>query len=161
MRTITGKKFNKENNKYLVKLLNEDCIHNDLEIKLGYNINFQQNITFIAFSEYKKHINVDIFYICDITIPDDATVVVEKNEYSANMIIINNKKRYGHDIPSIKKQTPELCLAAVKENGLALQFVKNKTAKICLEAVKQNRDAIKYVKDTTIHEFLEYYLKDI
>ena len=42
-------------------------------------------------------------------------------------------------------QTPELCLEAVKKNGLALKHVDNKTHEICLEAVKQNGMALKRV----------------
>ena len=41
-----------------------------------------------------------------------------------------------HDAPT----TPELCLAAVRQNALALEFVPEalKTPELCLEAVKQN-----------------------
>ena len=46
-------------------------------------------------------------------------------------------------------QSEELCLIAVKNNGLALEFVKNQTDDICFEAVKRNSMAIKYVKNQT------------
>ena len=49
----------------------------------------------------------------------------------------------------IKHQTPEICLAAVKQDGTALQYVKGQTPEICLEAVKQNGFALKYVKKQT------------
>ena len=35
----------------------------------------------------------------------------------------------------VKTQTEKICLAAVKQNGLALKYVKNQTEKICLVAV--------------------------
>ena len=54
----------------------------------------------------------------------------------------------------IKEQTPELCLAAVQQNGLALQFVKFKeqTPELCLAAVKQYRLALQFVKDHKLKE---------
>lgn len=49
--------------------------------------------------------------------------------------------------------TNELCLEAVKENGLALQFVKKQTEEICREAVKQNSEAIQFVHEEFQHLF--------
>ena len=49
----------------------------------------------------------------------------------------------------IKHQSPELCLAAVKQDGIALKYVKEQTPEICLAAVKQNGFALKYVKKQT------------
>ena len=39
----------------------------------------------------------------------------------------------------------EICLAAVRSNGLALQYVKRQTSEICLTAVENNREALKYI----------------
>ena len=47
----------------------------------------------------------------------------------------------------VQKQTPEICLESVKQNGLALQYVQKQTPEICLEAVKENGCALKYVKE--------------
>ena len=49
----------------------------------------------------------------------------------------------------IKNQTPEVCLAAVKQDGTALQYVKEQTPEICLAAVKQESAVLKYVKKQT------------
>ena len=46
-------------------------------------------------------------------------------------------------------QTDEICLEAVKKNGLLLKYVENKTDEICLEAVKKNGLALWYVRDKT------------
>lgn len=46
-----------------------------------------------------------------------------------------------------KEQTPELCLLAVQQDGLALQYVKEQTESICLAAVKQNGWALEFVKE--------------
>lgn len=45
----------------------------------------------------------------------------------------------------VKNQTPEICMIAVKLDGLALQFVRNKTPEICRAAVSQNINAVSWV----------------
>ena len=49
----------------------------------------------------------------------------------------------------VEHQTPELCLAAVTQNGWALLFVKQQTSELCLAAMTQNGKALRYVKDQT------------
>ena len=41
-------------------------------------------------------------------------------------------------------------MAAVKQQGLALEYVKEQTPEICLEAVNQTPNAIMYVKDKSM-----------
>jgi len=43
-----------------------------------------------------------------------------------------------------------MCLAAVRQNGLALQYVKEQIEEICLAAVKQNGLALQYVKELQV-----------
>jgi len=57
----------------------------------------------------------------------------------------------GYALEYVKNKTPEICLAAVNQNGLALQFVKNQTPELCLAAVNQNGNALKYI-DKSIFE---------
>jgi len=47
--------------------------------------------------------------------------------------------------------TGKEALAAVKQDGYALQYVKKQSEAVCLEAVKQNGDALRYV-DKNIFE---------
>ena len=49
----------------------------------------------------------------------------------------------------LKKQTDEICLEAVKQNGLVLDYVKKQTEEICIEAVKDTKYAIYSVKNMT------------
>lgn len=49
----------------------------------------------------------------------------------------------------VKEQTPEICMAAVKQKGAALRFVKNQTPEICLAAVRQFGYALEFVKEQT------------
>lgn len=53
------------------------------------------------------------------------------------------------DLREAEEQTPEICLAAVQQDGLALEFIKEQTPKICLAAVKEGGLALKYVKKQT------------
>jgi hypothetical protein len=46
----------------------------------------------------------------------------------------------------IEKQTPEICLAAVRQDGRALWYVKKQTQEICRAAARQNSRAINFVK---------------
>ena len=46
----------------------------------------------------------------------------------------------------MKEQTPEICLAAVQQNGRALMYVKEQTSDICLAAIKQNPEAKVFVR---------------
>jgi hypothetical protein len=42
-------------------------------------------------------------------------------------------------------RTQRVCLAAVQENGYALEFVKKQTLEICMAALRQNRDAEQFI----------------
>ena len=43
-----------------------------------------------------------------------------------------------------------MCLAAVQQNGWALEFVEHFTPEICLAAVRQNKYALQFVNDEKI-----------
>jgi hypothetical protein len=45
----------------------------------------------------------------------------------------------------VKDQTADVVLAAVTENGYALQYVKDQTADVVLAAVTENGYALQYV----------------
>lgn len=42
-------------------------------------------------------------------------------------------------------QTPDICLAAVESDGMALRFVRNQTGDICEAAVKSNPEAAQFI----------------
>jgi hypothetical protein len=60
-----------------------------------------------------------------------------KTKWNGIRICLEAVKQDGLALQYVKNQTPEICLEAVKQDGLALKFVENKTPEICLEAVKQ------------------------
>ena len=55
-------------------------------------------------------------------------------------------KQDGFALQYVKEQTAAICLAAVKQDGYALEYVKKQTEAICLAAVKQNEDALEFIK---------------
>ena len=61
--------------------------------------------------------------------------------------VINSISENGLNIQYSPKLTPELCMLAVKQNGLALQYIPAtiQTKELCEEAVKQNGLALVYV----------------
>ena len=52
----------------------------------------------------------------------------------------------------VKEQTLQICLAAIRRIGDALQDIKEQTPEICLAAVQQNGYALRYVKDFALKE---------
>jgi hypothetical protein len=54
----------------------------------------------------------------------------------------------GYNLRSLdaEQQTEEVCLAAVQQNGYALQFVLHQTKAIVRAALNQKPDAKRYVK---------------
>lgn len=66
---------------------------------------------------------------------------------------------YGMALQFVKEQTSEICLAAVRQTGRSLQFVKAKTPEICLEAVRNFGRALEFVKDPT-YEMCVYAIQN-
>lgn len=60
------------------------------------------------------------------------------------------------------EQTPELCLIAVKNDGLTLWDIKEQTMEICLEAIENQPRAVFLIKDKSLEEVirLSYSLQD-
>src|SRR5574344_1996671 len=69
-------------------------------------------------------------------------------------------KQNGLVLQWVDNQTHDICLAAVKQHGYVLEYVKNQTPDICLEAIKQNGFAIDYVKNQTSEMCLEVVKRD-
>lgn len=94
-------------------------------------------------------------------------VMMGENSFSfretKNIPEINFKRMKDREIAAILKKDglalryvpyyrrkQSLCLIAVKQNGLALEFIKHQTRKICKAALRQNGMAIVFVKKITV-----------
>jgi hypothetical protein len=58
-------------------------------------------------------------------------------------------KRDGLAIQYVRKQTPAICLAAVRQYGGALPYVRKQTEAICLAAVRECGQALRFVRNQT------------
>ncbi|MDW0076976.1 DUF4116 domain-containing protein [Clostridioides difficile] len=70
-------------------------------------------------------------------------------------------RQNGLALHFVKDQTEKICIEAVRQDGLAIQFVENQTDEICIEALKQDKLAIRYIKekDKYLDEFNIKYLE--
>ena len=55
----------------------------------------------------------------------------------------------SNNLQLLKEQAPEICLAAVQQNGWVLKFVKDQTPEICMAAVQNTWWALAYVREQT------------
>jgi hypothetical protein len=98
--------------------------------------------------------------LCKEAVEYDGTLI----EYIDNVTIKlykiarhTNKKNnyYSISLNHVKKQTPELCMYAVKEDWTMLRYVTIQTVELCVEAIKQNTDARKFIKHYTPEIYLQ------
>ena len=62
--------------------------------------------------------------------------------------LIRKVSRKPESLKNIKDQTYDICMAAIKHDGLALWYCKAKTDEICLEAASQKAEEIlEYIVD--------------
>lgn len=59
-------------------------------------------------------------------------------------------KQNGMALKFVREQTPKICKAAVRKSGWALPYVKEQTPEICLAAVKKRGCALEWVKEQTL-----------
>ena len=173
-----------------VKLTNKECCHNGFQFHEGLNIDILPFTPYgycepggIYFTTpdniwiWLHYNDQTIFYIWDVTLPDDAQVYHQKAKSKADKIILSNRKtlydffsdnldisllnlKYDeHIFNYIDNQTPEFFLAAVQQNGTILRFITDPTPQICLAAIKQNMDALLYL-DPHMLSIIEDYIRE-
>ncbi len=79
----------------------------------------------------------------------EATISLEFAEKQTTNMCMEAVKQNGLQLEFVEQQLPKICLAAVQQNGLALEFVEYQTEFLCLEAVKQNGLALEFVEEQT------------
>lgn len=83
--------------------------------------------------EYKIHFTKEEYANSEMRIPTPEEVAID-----------------GGLLRFVEEQNAELCLAAVKSNGLALKYVKKPNDEIIEAAILQNGNAIHFVTDPSI-----------
>lgn len=74
---------------------------------------------------------------------EDGEMIIAYVEENTNLI---NYLRMTAECNLFEKQTPEICLLAVKKDWRALEFVKEQTNEMCMVALEQNPKAVQYFK---------------
>lgn len=91
-----------------------------------------------------------------ITVFDQRRRVYKHGEYiyldTKPEVYLNGVKRCGRGLQFIREehQTPEICEAAVRQDGTAINFVVHQTPELCRIAVDQNPNALEFVRDQTV-----------
>jgi hypothetical protein len=128
----------------MFKLTSKTMKNRDVTWKMGHNEDIHPfntdeeccagGIYFCSKEEQIAPWCCDYTHICDIEIPKDSQVHHYGNKSKASEIIIKTHMPI-EDHPIF--DDPKFCMAAVEQNGLALQYVKEQTPDICMTAVKQ------------------------
>ena len=120
--------------------------------------------------EYVKDITSE-FYIelCKLAIHKNVSSIeyINKNLNGYDEICMEAVKNNGLALRYIKNKTPEICMKAVKQNDtvFVLEIINNRTilnySEICMEAVKQNGLALQFIKDISIENFTEICMEAV
>lgn len=116
---------------------------------------------------YFKMIGFPLLYILPNQYEDLCLEAVKQKHYACEAMKLIKKqtdeicliavKQDGRALQYVKNQTVDICIAAVKQNGLALKFVNNQNYEICVEAVKQNGMALQFVKQDISNIYFSKY----
>jgi hypothetical protein len=79
----------------------------------------------------------------------ETTISLEFSYTQTTNMCMEAVKQNGLELEFVEYQLPKICLAAVRQNGLALEFIETQTEFLCLEAVKQNGLALEFVEEQT------------
>jgi hypothetical protein len=162
-----------------VKLVSHDMVNRKFQLKLGRNTvevdDFDDaecgsGLYFCRPEHVPRWKDVlGYTHLCDVEVPAEAVVVHFESKSKADTIDIvstpvpigehwmwENKKlclaavqQNGRALQYVQGQTPEMCMAAVQRHGYALPHVKEQTPELCLAAVQENGEALRYVKEQT------------
>ena len=157
---LDGQSFNqKYEGQTFIKLTNELENHNGYQFRTGLNIDTlpfnpkgecQAGGIYFCLIEHVNlwlnYSNKPMIYVRLVTIPNDAQVWIETNQFKTDRVILGDRQI----ISDLDVWNDNLyCLAAVQQCSWALKYVKEQTPEICSAAVKNNGWAIHYVRRVT------------
>lgn len=64
-------------------------------------------------------------------------------------VCVEAVKRNSHLLACVFHQTPKICLAAIDNDPLSIEFVEDQTEDLCLHAIHKNIEAFKYINNPT------------
>ena len=145
MSTTINTRKNKNGVATAVKLTRKAEVHNGLQLKDGLNVDpiplSPQNcapggIYYCAVDDVSYWLDLygsDLGYVRQVTVPDDAVTHVEDRKRKSDKIVLGPRMAVGAWLAA----HPDVCMAAVTRNGLALQRVTEQTPELCMAAVSQ------------------------
>ncbi|MGN1038120.1 MAG: DUF4116 domain-containing protein, partial [Mailhella sp.] len=116
-----------------VKHVLEGCI--DVSVSL---LQLRFGIGFAKAGRILERLHEDNFFRDGSTCSEEEMQRSQRRQQEILMEGIRRSPRYIDYI----EQTPELCMAAVQQDGMALKFVRQQTLELCLAAVQQNGMAL-------------------
>lgn len=116
---------------------------------------------------FLKYIKDQSLEMCEIAFESHSREVsliwdkyYENEDKNKKLYKISSLMEFDSPLKHVRKQTPEICLAAVKKDGMALEYVKNRTPEICLAAVKNYGFALRYVNNPTFEICMAAVMQD-
>lgn len=155
-------------NPEIIKYIDQDIIDKEILIDLikkdntilRYIKNKDINICMEAIKSNENSIvyiqDCDYNEICCM-VPDKLYKYIKNKDYNKCLMLIKNKLL---SLKYIKNQTREMCIEAVKINGLELEFALYKDDEICEMAFKNNYKSIKYINNPTKNMCIEAIKKN-
>jgi hypothetical protein len=155
------------------RLTNETEEHRGLQYKTGLNVDplpFSPSGTCSEGGMYFFH-ESQLIYASDyvrgqkwmrpVTLTPNSKVWAEKHKYKTSEFTLGERALFylpeelymaavqqnGRALQYVKDQAFDLCMAAVQQDGRALRFVNNQTFDLCMAAVQQDGLALRYVDD--------------
>lgn len=163
---MLGKDFNeKYGSENYIKLTRENCIHHNFQYKEGLNEDTNEfnpdktceygglflckRTNFVKWLLVSGDINDPMYYLWDVSIPDDALVtVMDNNTVKCNKFILSNKTSMWDNY--------DTCMEIVEKDGLFLHYVKNQTYDLCKASIKNDERAIGFVNNPSQDIYVEY-----
>lgn len=146
--------------------------HNGVQYKTGYNIDHLEfnpsgkcskgGLYFFDVKHITCYSSAGC-WIREVTLDDDEDVWAEDNKYKAKKIILGERIKLSEfaiydtniglqmvnqnemSLRFIKNK--QVCMYAVKQNGLFLEYIEDQDDDICIEAIKQNIFSLIFVKE--------------
>ena len=163
------------------KLTNRECCHHGFQFHDGLNTDI---IPFTPYGDcepggiyfttpnniwmWLRYNDQTMFYIWNVSLPDDAQVYHQATKSKADKIILSNQKTifdFFSDnlqitlinlkqsifiLQYLRNPSTELCFDIIKSDPLALRYIQNPSPEICLLAVRHNGSSLCFVQNQTL-----------
>ena len=117
--------------------------------KLVDVLNFYNFIKHPDYRVFKVKSTGTILHYKDKSVTNNLILLEEIKDLQTPELCMAAVTQNGDALEFVEHQTPELCMTAVTQTGWSLEFVKSQTPEICMAAVIQNGNSLQFVKSQT------------